>query len=48
MELDPADVRPSILNWVVVGLMAITFIAVFKFILAKWPIPGLSPLVTSI
>jgi hypothetical protein len=44
MELSFADVKPSILNWVVVGLMAVTFIVLMKFVTAKWTIPGLSQL----
>ncbi len=48
MELDPADIRPNLLNWFVVGLMAITFIAAAKFIVAKYPLPGVTPLITSI
>ena len=42
MNVDVADVRPSLLSWATVGVMAVTFIAFMKFILAKWPIPGVS------
>lgn len=45
MNLDLADVKPSILNWVIVGLMAITFILVAKWIVTKWPIPGISDVI---
>jgi len=48
MELDMADVKPSVLSWIVVGLMAVTFIAFFKFVLAKYPIPGLSQVVQAV
>lgn len=37
-----ADVKPSILNWVIVGLLAATFIVFMKFVTTKWTIPGLS------
>lgn len=37
-----ADVKPSILSWVLVGIMAITFIVALKVINARWPIPGLN------
>lgn len=40
--LDFADVKPSVLSWATVGIMASTFIVLMKFILAKWPIGPLS------
>lgn len=46
--LEFANVYPSVLNWAVVGLMAVTFLAFFKFFLGKFPIPGVTPLVNSI
>jgi hypothetical protein len=36
MELDFADVRPSVISWVIVGLMAVTFIVFAKFVVNKW------------
>lgn len=48
MELDFAEVKPTLLNWMVVGLMAVTFISFWKFVLAMVQIPGLSPLLASI
>ncbi len=48
MNLDFADVKPSVLSWLIVGLMAITFIAFFKFLMAKYPIPGLSQVVNAV
>lgn len=44
MSLDLADIKPSVVNWMMVGLMALTFIVVGKWIMTKWPIPGLSTL----
>lgn len=48
MNLDFADVKPSVLNWVVVGLMAATFIVFAKWLMQKWPVPGLSDVVASV
>jgi hypothetical protein len=42
-----ADVRVGLLNWVIVGLMAITFIVVAKMITAKYPIAGITEVVHS-
>ncbi len=36
MTLDFADVKPSLLNWTVVGLMAVTFISFWKFVFSMW------------
>jgi hypothetical protein len=47
-SVDLADVRPTVLSWVIVGIMALTFITAAKFITAAIPIPGVSPLVASV
>jgi hypothetical protein len=39
-----ADVKPSVLSWLLVGLMAVTFIVAIKVIDTRWPIPGLHTL----
>ena len=44
MSLDFSHVYPTLLNWGVVGLMAVTFIAFFKWITQKYAIPGLTDL----
>ena len=36
MSMDFADVKPSLLNWAVVGLMAVTFISFWKFVFSMW------------
>lgn len=46
--LDFANVYPSVLNWVVIGLMALTFILFAKFILAKLNVPAVSDLVAAV
>ncbi len=48
MNLDFADVKPSVLSWLIVGLMAVTFIAFAKFIFTKYPVPGLSQVVQAV
>lgn len=40
-----ADVRIGVLNWVIVGLMALTFIVVAKIITAKYQIAGVTEVV---
>lgn len=44
-KIIPADVTPSVLNWVMIGLMAVTFIVLAKWALNKWPIAGLTDVV---
>ena len=46
--LEFSNVFPSILNWLIVTIMAITGIAFFKYIFAKANVPHVSPLVASI
>lgn len=33
-----ADVRPSVISWIIVGLMAASFIVVMKWATVKYPI----------
>ena len=47
MEMDFADVKPSIVSWVIVGLMAITFIVFAKWLTTKYPIPGVSEVINA-
>jgi hypothetical protein len=48
MQLDLADVKPSVQSFLVVGLMAVLFIALLKVVLRRWPVPGLADLVNSV
>lgn len=48
MKIDFAEVKPSILNWAIVGLMAVLFIAFAKFVLNKYPVSGLTDLINSV
>lgn len=38
-ELNFSDVKPSVLNWLIVGLMAVTFIAFAKFVVNNYDNP---------
>jgi len=48
MDLDLADVKPSVLSWLMVGVMAVTFIAVAKMIFTRYNVPGLSDVVKAV
>jgi hypothetical protein len=43
-----SDVRPSIVSFVIVGLMSIAFISLAKYLLARYPVPGLKQLVDAV
>ena len=40
--------KPSLANWVIIGLMAVTFILILKWVANKWSIPYLQPLTAGI
>ena len=42
MDLDFADVKPGLMNWVIVGLLAISFIYAGKVIFGKYHVPYVS------
>lgn len=42
---DFADVKPTVLNFVIVGAMAVVFIVLIKYALNRWPVPGLTPMI---
>lgn len=48
MEATFANIYPSVLNIIIVTLMAVIGIAGGKFVLAKFQVPGLSDLFASI
>jgi hypothetical protein len=48
MELDFAEVKPSLLNWVIIGLMACTFIVFAKWLLVKYPVRGLTDFIAAV
>ena len=48
VDLDMADVKPTVLSWVVVTLLAVTGIAMLKWLMRRYPIPGLVDLVNAV
>lgn len=48
MEFDMADVKPSVVSWVIVTLMAVSGIVVLKYVMARWPVKGLADVVNSV
>lgn len=42
------DIKPSVFTWLVVGLMAVTFIILLKFVTTKWTIPGVSEIAAAV
>lgn len=48
MNIDFAEVKPSLLNWAIVGLMAVLFIVFAKYILNRYPVTGLTELINAV
>lgn len=48
MEIDFADVRPSVASWLIVGVMAMTFILAGKYLTGRFKVPGLSDLFAAV
>lgn len=48
MEFDMADVKPSLISWIIVTLMAVSGIVVLKYVMARWPVKGLSDVVNAV
>lgn len=48
MDLDMADVKPSIVSWIVVTLLAVTGIALLKWAMTRFPVPGLKDLINAV
>jgi hypothetical protein len=48
MNIDMADVKPTVLSLVVVTIMAIVGITLAKYIFSRWPVQGLSELVAAV
>ena len=44
MEFDFADVKPSVVSFIIVGLLAVSFIVLGKWVTTKYPVPGLTEL----
>lgn len=48
MKLAMGGVLPSVLNWMIVGLLAVTFIVAGKYLTTKYPVPGLSAIFAAV
>lgn len=48
MDFDLADVKPSLFSWLIVGLMSVTFIAVAKYLVTRFPVKGLTEVIQSV
>ncbi len=48
MNLDLADVKPSVITAVIVFLMVAITVPLAKFLMQKFPIPGISDVIMSI
>lgn len=48
MTFDMADVKPSVLSWAIVGIMAVTFIVIAKYVTQRWYIPGVSETIQAV
>lgn len=41
-EFDWADIKPTAVNWLIIGLCAATFFITLKYLVNRWPVPGLT------
>lgn len=41
-DFDMADIKPTVLSWILVGLMAATFIVMAKYVFTRWPVTGVT------
>lgn len=48
LDVDFADVKPSVINLFLVTLMAIVGITILKFVFTKYPVPGVSEVVMAV
>jgi len=48
MDFTMADVKPSVLSWVIVVLMSVTGIVLLKWAMSKWPIRGLAEIINAV
>lgn len=42
------DTKPSVWNWVMIGVMAVTFIVFVKWAMNKFPVPGLKEVIEAV
>jgi hypothetical protein len=43
-----ANVKPSVVSWATVGIMAITFIVVAKWLASRYNIPGVTSVIQAV
>jgi len=48
MDFTMADVKPSVLSWTIVTLMAVTGIVLLKWAMSKWPVKGLADIINAV
>lgn len=48
MDFDLADIKPGVYNLIVITLMAIIGITFLKWLFTKYPIPGVTEVVTGV
>jgi hypothetical protein len=48
MEFDMADVKPSVVSFVMVTLMAVVGIVLLKVLAKRFPVPGFSDVINSV
>lgn len=48
MNLDFADVKPSVVNFLLIGVMAVAFIFLLKALAVRWYIPGISEVAAAV
>lgn len=46
--IDVADIKPSVLSALTVFIMVAVTVPLAKYVLNRWPLPGVTPLVNSI
>lgn len=44
----PFDIKPGVMNWLLFGVMAVTFIVFMKWVMVKFPIPGLKEVIAAV
>lgn len=47
-SFDFADVKPSVLNILIIVLIVVMFVPLLKYLVTRFPIPGFSELVLSV
>jgi len=43
-----ANVKPSLVSWLTIGVSAVTFIIVMKVVTARWQLPGFTQVIQAV